>query len=193
MKRGQPYDKWHVSQLTEGLGFTLLKQFPVDKSRFPGYVHRTTLGTSTTMDRVKDGAGAVLYVCGWAEDVRGTSGSPLQSTAGDAGPSLASLDARLFIIVLPVEEAPQLTDADVESAVLKTLAVAPPLPDQERAPVPAGCYTALDIRAKLRPAVEVDTRVLNRVLYDLRGRGLVRSGSPVTNGRRSLKPTWALV
>lgn len=89
------------------------------------------------------------------------------------------------------------SDAELEEEVLQVLQFAPTIPPE--GPVPAGCFTVLDIRADMRRRLKEgeeaelpDTRQLNRVLTGLLKCGRVIKGAPVSNGRASQKPTWEL-
>lgn len=87
IKTGGAYDAWDVKKLFEDFKLSVATHRPVDKSQFPGYVHRLTKGAQGKLQKVKD-KGTELYVL---------------EPAGDASESkeLMRLNATAFLHVAP--------------------------------------------------------------------------------------------
>lgn len=167
VKTGQPYDDWSLDTLIDqSAGLEMISCSPVQKSQFPGYVHRLTKGAAGVLTSVKDD-GAMLYELG-------AVGAP----AAEESPStrLQKMDIDISLLVVAQST---LLDSEVKFRVLQILK------DSKDA-------TVLDIRRHFDASLLPDTRQLNRILYELLGSKHITKCPPLANGRKSQKPTWKL-
>ena len=164
LKTGLPYDRWQLPALLEDsfASIKLLATETLDKSVFPGYVHRLTNGTQGVLAEVKD-VGAKVY----------TFGVP----GSEAVTPPAVLGMCINVIGVPWMT---LTDDEVATGALWILASGSSSP-----------LTVLDIRNRFDSALRPDTRQLNRVLYAHARSGLLRKIEP-SKLISSDKPTWLL-
>jgi len=175
VKMDRTYAAWNVHDLFGEQQLHATHQQPVDKSQFPGYVHRLTKGANSKQRSVPD-VGAQLYVLQLAES----------EDADEPLGSLVALGAQICVIAEGVTSGAPTDDA-LGPMLLKALAS-----------VPAGQKpTVLDLRSTigkaLGPVTLPETQQLNRVLYELEAEGRVHRGAALENGRKSSKPTWSLL
>lgn len=176
LKTGQPYDQWRLPLLLqETCGLTLVDTRELDKSLFPGYVHRLTQGMDGPLKEVKDKS-AKVFIFNSACTDDGTTQAPIDLTG-----------KHVSVISLPLDP---LTDEDAamgaEAIVRSALGTRAGL-------------NVLDIRREFDEALRPDTRQLNRILYNYKrqdGANLFeRFEPPRTKGkdkRGSSKPLWRL-
>mmetsp|Transcript_22531 Transcript_22531/g.55556 ORF Transcript_22531/g.55556 Transcript_22531/m.55556 type:complete len:361 (+) Transcript_22531:55-1137(+) len=165
IKTGLPYDKWQLPRLLgECSEIKLLRTQALDKSLFPGYVHRMT----KTKNKVKDD-GAQVFVLGREGDAA-AGGAPMVAEMGDR---------LLKIVSLPPIA---LSDEEVGTTALSILGE-----------IHGAWPTVLDIRwcFDTEDSLQPDTRQLNRVLYELERRGRLECTQP-KKPSKSQKPTWRI-
>lgn len=180
-KVGGTYEKWDVTGLIEeNAKLVLVQQKDLDKSQFPGYVHRLTVGSHGKLSEVKD-CGAQVYVMkekiGSAHSA--TDEQEAESTIEDM---IFELNARIVVNLGP-RTLVSMTDVEVE----KEMNVA--FEASSRRPL-----TVLEVRriigAAVDPSLLPDTRQCNRVLYAMEAKGILVRKMP-KKGSASKKPTWA--
>mmetsp|Transcript_23608 Transcript_23608/g.33875 ORF Transcript_23608/g.33875 Transcript_23608/m.33875 type:complete len:372 (+) Transcript_23608:483-1598(+) len=157
------------------------QEFPVDKSQFPGWVHRLTNGSHGRMASVND-SGSKVYVLSAKETPTSIAPGDNSTTSKSIENELRRLGARIFVAV---PNAPTvMKDCEIDD-IFYTL-----LKERKCKPQP----TVLDLRESMRlildPAILPDTRTCNRVLTKMKSEGRIYQGPPLSNGRKSKKPTW---
>ena len=183
VKTSQPYSSWNLGAIMRDVtshGLTVEAINNVDKITFPGYVHRTTLGAEGSClhsQPVDDRSGAVLYVLG--RDISKTSTCCTRKNE-DHKPNI-------FMLVSLNEP---LTDEMVESDIIANLRAIDETGFTAKGYGPSDAVNVLDIRARFSEHAKPDTRQMNRVIYDLKKRGIVTEGPPRPC---NMKPTWSLL
>jgi hypothetical protein len=167
LKNGEHYERWKLPELLDKeAGLTLEASHPLDKSMFPGYKHRLTLGsTGGRLKEVPDKKGAQVHV------FSPNGGSSLKT---NSNPAMFS-GKLLTIVEAPEPKTKTWTDEYLWSQVILVL---------ESLCAPAD---VLDIRRQLQPIP--DTRQLNRILYAMEKAEVVTRHAPGSTNR---KPQWTL-
>jgi hypothetical protein len=188
VKVGNAYSALDVRSLFGSHSLAVAHQLPVDKSQFPGYVHRLTKGTNGS---VHD-PGSQLYVLKAEGSI--SPGEPIAD--------LVALGAQICAYVI-AENGGQATTthASMEQGCQATIARTPTDDEvgemlvEALGDVPPGQQpTVLDLRAAISHHLDIEPEVsrTNRVLYKLEAEGKVLRTPPLANGRVSQKPTWRL-
>ena len=175
VKTNEPYTKWNVGGIMSALkntGFFVVNKTSVDKSIYPGYVHRLTKGEFGALTSVDDSSGAALYLIDRNRQCEGAQES------GAANP-----------VLLWVSLYGRVGDSQLSSDVLAALRVIESSGRTAPGYGPAGAVNVLDVRACLPSDRRPDTRQLNRVMYELEREGKVVRGAPRAC---NMKPTWKL-
>jgi hypothetical protein len=171
VKTSQPYSEWRVGEfMTElkVLGWKVQHK-DVNKSLYPGYIHRLTSGQNGTLTSVSDSSGAVLYL--------------LEPT------SRVTTDPRLSPVVLHVALNSAISDANLETNITEALRAIGRDGFTTPGYGPPDMVNVLDIRARFHDAAKPDTRQFNRVLYKMERAGKITRGRPRAC---NMKPTWKL-
>lgn len=171
VKTTQPYSQWRVGEMMtelKVLGWKVQHK-DVDKSLYPGYIHRLTKGQSGPLTSVSDSSGTVLYLL-----------EPTSRVTTDPLPSP---------VVLHVALNSAISDADLEADIAEALRAIER--DGFTAPGygPPDMVNVLDIRARFHDAAKPDSRQFNRVLYEMERKGKINRGLPRAC---NMKPTWKL-
>ncbi len=209
LKSGEPYDSWEVPQLLTQQGYQLILKQALDKSQYPGYVHRLTNGMAGTLKRVRD-EGAMVYVYG----KRGATDGECPTTS--IPPSSLHLDEGIKITIVALLPALECESVGESAAAAMPVVNRPTddLMDERIFEILGGNkrMTVLEIRRRFDHQYEnngpglmgqsqkeekgltemillPDTRLLNRRLYALEAKGSIVRGPP---GRVSKKPTWRI-
>eukprot|EP00961_Rhodomonas_salina_P086134 1157556-Rhodomonas_salina.1 len=143
----------------------LKSEFPLDKEQLPGYVHRSTKGMEY-LKKVQDKS-AKRFVFG---PVDTNIALPVEGTC-----PLVALKASILVTI--ITDGP-MSDEDLEYEILLHLKT------QIRP------LNKLEIRRLFWKEPLPDTKAVNRVLYDMRRRGILAAGKP--DLEVGAKPTWTL-
>lgn len=182
LKTGAPYDQWDVPHLlTDEYNLTLIDTHELNKSIFPGYIHRPTLKhVSSTINEVRD-KGAKVYVFAPSPDCRNGSGKIEQQM---------DMTGTCVTIMNYSTEDNIITDEDIRYQVLQVLN----RPICERDTKKSDrAFDVLEIRKQFHSSVPPDTRQLNRVLYKMEADGILKK-IPASEKKSSTnkKPLWVL-
>ena len=161
---GEHYDKWKIASLLEANG-TLKYQgsHSLDKSSFPGYVHRLTLGTLGALKEVPDKHGAHVHVF---------------SNVITIGETITSIgNASQMVVIAPPIDIAFHTDVEVHAQIVCIFL------EIGRKPL-----NVLEVRRQFDNP-KPDTRQLNRILYGMHENGLLEQHSP-KQGATNKKPCW---
>ena len=220
LKTGGAYDKWNVTNLFQDGQLRVTQEKPVDKTQFPGYIHRLTKGATGSSKSVIDN-GTKLFILepAAADDLKKldaqvflTWPAPLSSdelaerenTLKQQHASELEKERRRVAtefetiyaerrnmslhdkkdaeaIPSQKEKGVTLTDADLEVRICEALRTT------------SGGLTVLDLRRMIKADSLPPVPSMNRVLYMLETRRLLHRGPPLSNGRKSQKPTWSLI
>jgi len=170
LKNGDHYDRWNITHLLQSeCGLKYNGSHNLDKSIFPGYIHRLTKGMGRMLKEVPDKQGARVHV--FQKD-------------GSVDESKDDCNSVLFLgkmITVFGWSGPQnWTDEEVWAEIVNILTAT------------TISFDVLEIRRRieLQPPLP-NTRQLNRILYGKNGRGSIIMHPP-TLERPNKKPTWEL-
>eukprot|EP00546_Thalassionema_frauenfeldii_P019070 CAMPEP_0178895790 /NCGR_PEP_ID=MMETSP0786-20121207/785_1 /TAXON_ID=186022 /ORGANISM="Thalassionema frauenfeldii, Strain CCMP 1798" /LENGTH=302 /DNA_ID=CAMNT_0020566065 /DNA_START=260 /DNA_END=1165 /DNA_ORIENTATION=- len=161
LKKGEFYEKWNISSLLEENGTLNYKgSHDLDKSMFPGYVHRLTKGSIGSMKQVVDKQGAQVHVF---SDVM---------TIGKTKSVVVNSNKHTVIVAPPVGM--PMTDVEIQAQIMSVLG--------------QRLQDVLEIRRSFDDP-KPDTRQLNRILYSMKEQGFVQQHGPKPGGTNK-KPRW---
>lgn len=172
LKVGSHYDKWKVPELLQEHGALKYQgSHGLEKSMFPGYVHRLTKGAVGNMKEVHDKHGANVHVFSNVITIGGKS-----TSVSNENPSQT-------VVVTPpsVDSLAWYTDVELHAHLVSCFHLEQ---DQEDRP-----RNVLELRRRFFEDPKPDTRQMNRVLYAMKESGLV-SQHPPRPGATSKKPCW---
>ena len=160
-----PYVKWDVGGIVANLKLNIRAKRSFDKSRFPGYAHRTTkgaLGSPRHRKEVEDHS-ATEYIL---------SPDELCTIPGNVSITLCVLHPKV------------LSDKDVEEGIFNALRSTSDAASAQTS------MSVLEIRRTFPDELLPETRQLNRTIYCMEKQGKVRkTGAKAHN---SSKPMWTL-
>ena len=164
LKNGDHYDKWGLPALLEKCaGLKLRSKGTFDASKFPGYKHRLTVGTSGPLQEVPSKKGSTVYIFDRTERRHLTVTTSLRRRR------------LLRIYCLPVIQA--WSDEEARARLVELLGAS------------AQPQDVLEIRRNYEEPIP-DTRQLNRILYDMERHKIVQRFAPLLE--RNKKPRWNL-